>query len=100
MEPIEGAILGPFVGFTAALIGSLTARMIKPDPFWMFGIIAEPVGVLAAGMLFEARCKTVLGLYLATLVAYFIHPYGRKPTVLDYIRRVGGFSPNLPGSKN
>jgi len=96
MEPIEGAILGPYVGFTAALIGSLTARMIKPDPFWMFGIIAEPIGVLAAGMLFKARWKTVLGLYLATLVAYFMHLYGRSLpfwTILDVLAAFGLISP-------
>lgn len=76
LESIEGIILGPKLGFTAALIGSSIARMIRPDEFWMFGIIAEPVSVLAAGLLAKARWKPVLGLYAVTLLAYFIHPYG------------------------
>ncbi len=49
LESLEGIILGPQAGFTAALIGSVIARVVKPDDFWMFGIIAEPVSVLMAG---------------------------------------------------
>jgi len=88
LETVEGAILGPKIGFTAALIGSLTARMIKPDSFWMFGVIAEPVSVLAAGLLAKAKWKPVLGLYFAALLAYFLHPYGQNLplwTILDVL---------------
>ncbi|MEM3623614.1 MAG: hypothetical protein QXR76_07595, partial [Candidatus Bathyarchaeia archaeon] len=73
---IEGIILGPKVGFMAALFGSSIARMIKPDDFWMFGIIAEPISVLVAGLLAKTKWKPVLGLYVITLSAYFLHPYG------------------------
>ncbi|MDI6691252.1 MAG: hypothetical protein QME50_05215 [Candidatus Bathyarchaeota archaeon] len=76
LESIEGIILGPKVGFIAALIGSSIARMIKPNEFWMFGIIAEPISVLMAGLLAKTRWKPVLGLYAITLSAYFMHPYG------------------------
>jgi len=38
LESIEGIILGPKVGFIAALIGSSIARMIKPDDFWMLNV--------------------------------------------------------------
>ncbi|MGB9777804.1 MAG: hypothetical protein ACPLW8_00200 [Candidatus Bathyarchaeales archaeon] len=76
LESIEGIILGPKVGFIAALIGSSIARMIKPDDFWMFGIIAEPISVIVAGLLAKTKWKPVLGLYAITLSAYFIHPYG------------------------
>jgi len=88
LESIEGIILGPRIGFTAALIGALVARMIKLDPFWMFGIIVEPVSVLAAAWLAQSKWKPVLGLYLATLLAYFLHPYGRNLplwTILDVL---------------
>lgn len=91
LETIEGATLGPNIGFTAALIGALIARMIKPDPFWMFGIVAEPVSVLAAAWLAQSRWKPVLGLYLATLLAYFLHPYGQNLplwTILDVLAAV------------
>ena len=76
LESIEGIILGPKLGFTTALIGSLIARMIRPDEFWMFGIIAEPVSVLVASLLAKTKWKPVLGLYAVTLLTYFIHPYG------------------------
>ncbi|MEM2105484.1 MAG: hypothetical protein QXV21_03325 [Candidatus Bathyarchaeia archaeon] len=86
LESIEGIILGPKLGFTAALIGSSIARMIRPDELWMFGIIAEPVSVLVAGSLAKAKWKPVLGLYAITLSAYFIHPFGQSLplwTILD-----------------
>ncbi|MGB9676263.1 MAG: hypothetical protein ACPL0C_03650 [Candidatus Bathyarchaeales archaeon] len=76
LESIEGIILGSKLGFTAALIGSAIARMIRPDEFWMFGIIAEPISVLVAGSLAKTKWKPVLGLYAVALSAYFIHPYG------------------------
>jgi len=88
LEPLEGIILGPWAGFSAALIGSVIARMIKPIDFWMFGIIAEPLGVLACGFLAKGRWKPVLAIYVIMLAAYFIHPFGRwLPfwTILDIL---------------
>jgi len=38
LESIESIILGPKVGFIAALIGSSIARMTKPDDFWMLNV--------------------------------------------------------------
>jgi len=88
LEPIEGIILGPWAGFFAAFIGSVIARMIKPIDFWMFGIIAEPLGVLACGFLAKGRWKPVLAIYAIMLAAYFAHPFGRwLPfwTILDIL---------------
>jgi len=88
LMPIEGIVLGPSVGFVAALIGSTVARLIKPDIFWMFGIIAEPIGVAAAGLLSKGRWKEVQLTYSVMLGAYFLHPYGRMLplwTVLDLL---------------
>lgn len=88
LEAIEGIILGPRIGFLAAFLGSSIARFIKPDPFWMFGIVAEPLSVLAAGLLARAKWKPVLALYAVMLSAYFIHPYGRALpiwTILDVL---------------
>jgi hypothetical protein len=86
--PIEGIVLGPSVGFVSALIGSVVARLIKPDVFWMFGIIAEPIGVAAAGLLAKGRWKEIQLIYGVMLGAYFLHPYGRMLplwTVLDLL---------------
>ena len=78
IESIEGIILGPYTGFFAALIGSSIARMIQPDPLWMFGIVAEPVAVLIGGFLAGGRWKQSLTVYAIMLSAYFIHPFGRE----------------------
>ena len=88
LESVEGIILGPKIGFFAAFLGSLVARMLRPDAFWMFGIIAEPVSVLMAGLLARARWKPVLLAYAIMLSAYFIHPFGRALplwTILDVL---------------
>ena len=88
LEPIEGAVLGPWAGFSAALIGSIAARAVKPIDVWMFGVIAEPMGVLACGFLVKGRWKPVMAIYSLTLAAYFAHPLGRwLPlwTVLDVL---------------
>jgi uncharacterized membrane protein len=88
IESIEGIILGPQAGFLAALIGSSIARTVRPDAFWMFGIIAEPVSVLMAGFLAHGKWKPVFATYVIMLSAYFIHPYGRQLplwTILDIL---------------
>ena len=89
LESIEGIILGPEIGFFAALLGSGIARMSKPgDPFWMFGIIAEPTSVLIAGFLSRARWKPALAVYAVMLLAYFVHPFGSLLplwTILDVL---------------
>jgi hypothetical protein len=88
LEPIEAIILGPKIGFSAALVGSSIARFVKPDPLWMFGIIAEPTSVLMAGFLARKMWKPVLAVYVIMLSAYFIHPFGRELplwTILDIL---------------
>ena len=79
LEPIEGILLGPTAGFCAALLGSLVGRTIKPtDPtMFIFGVIAEPVGVLICGLLVKGKWQIAMPVYAATLATYFTHPYGR-----------------------
>lgn len=76
--PIEGVILGPLGGFLTALIGSTIARVVKPTVFWMFGVTAEPLGALSAGLLAKGKWKPLLAIYTIMLAAYFIHPLGRE----------------------
>ena len=88
LTPLEGIILGPWAGFSAALIGSLVARALKPGDVWMFGMVAEPLSVLACGFLARGKWPQVLVMYGGMLVAYFLHPYGRwLPlwTILDIL---------------
>jgi len=103
LESIEGIILGPKIGFLAAFLGSSIARMLKPDVFWMFGIVAEPLSVLMAGFLAKARWKPVLAAYLIMLLAYFIHPFGRALpfwTILDILLALLLIYPAAKLSKN
>lgn len=88
IEAIEGIILGPQTGFVAALLGSSIARTITYDPLWMFGIIAEPISVMATGFLARGKWKPAFAVYSVMLLAYFIHPYGRMLplwTILDVL---------------
>lgn len=103
LEPIEGIILGPWAGFSAALLGSTIGRTLKFDTFWMFGIIAEPLGVLAAGFLAKGKWKPVLALYAIMLTAYFVHPLGRwLPlwTILDILLALALIYPVSKLSRN
>jgi hypothetical protein len=77
IEPLEGVILGPKAGFLAALIGSSVARLIKPSYDWMFGVVAEPLGVMVSGLMAKDKWKLVTAIYAVMLTAYFIHPFGR-----------------------
>jgi hypothetical protein len=88
LMPIEGVVLGPAIGFSAALMGSVIARLIKPSMWWMFGLVAEPIGVMAAGFLAKGRWKEITLVYGVMLIAYFAHPYGRMLplwTILDLL---------------
>ena len=103
LEPIEGIVLGPWAGLSAALIGSIVARAIKPIDVWMFGIVAEPVGVLAAGFLAKGKWKPVIGIYAIMLIAYFIHPFGTwLPlwTILDILLALALIYPTAKLSKS
>ncbi|HXX87317.1 MAG TPA: hypothetical protein VEH86_02590 [Candidatus Acidoferrum sp.] len=78
LAPIEGIILGPWAGFSAALIGSTIGRIVIPTPFWMFGIVSEPLSVLAAGFLVRKSWRPVVAIYAAMFVGYFATPLGRE----------------------
>ena len=78
LEPIEGILLGPTAGFFAALFGSIIGRTIRPDPtMFIFGVIAEPLGVMMCGLLAKGKWQTALPVYGVALAAYFAHPFGQ-----------------------
>jgi len=79
LEPIEGILLGPTAGFCAAFFGSTVGRAIKPtDPtMFIFGVIAEPLGVMICGLLAKGKWHVALPVYALALAAYFAHPFGR-----------------------
>ncbi|MBS7646726.1 MAG: hypothetical protein QXD34_02230 [Candidatus Bathyarchaeia archaeon] len=99
LMPIEGIVLGPSIGFVSALIGSGIARLIKPSIWWMFGLIAEPIGVAAAGFLAKGRWKEVQLVYGVMLGAYFLHPYGRMLPLWTVLDLLAAFVIVYPASK-
>lgn len=99
LTPIEGIVLGPYIGFAAALLGSTTARLVKPNAFWMFGIVAEPTGALAAGFLAKGKWKQVLLAFVVMLAAYFAHPYGRLLPLWTILDLLAAFIMVYPASK-
>ena len=80
LEPLEGIIGGPALGFSAAMIGWIGGRLVRPDGFFIenfFGL-AEAVGALGAGLLITKRWWAVLAFYGAILVAFLVHPFARQ----------------------
>jgi len=79
MEPLEGIIAGPYLGFLAATIGWIGGRFIRPDGFWienLFGI-AEAAGALGAGFLISRKWYLTAGIYGVLLAAFVAHPLAR-----------------------
>jgi hypothetical protein len=77
LAPIEALVLGPWAGFSAALIGSSLGRFVLPTNMWMFGIVAEPLSVLCAGFLIKGKWQPVLAIHAVMFAAYFVNPIGR-----------------------
>jgi hypothetical protein len=80
MEPLDGIIAGPYLGFLSATIGWIGGRFIRPDAFWienLFGI-AEAVGALGAGFLISRRWYITAGIYAALLAGFLVHPLARQ----------------------
>ena len=80
LEPMEGIIGGPYLGFLAATIGWIGGRFVRPDGLWienLFGI-AEAVGALGAGFLVARKWYLTAGIYGALLLAFLAHPLARK----------------------
>jgi len=78
LAPIEGIVLGPWAGFSSALIGSTIGRIIVPTPLWMFGIFSEPLSVMVAAFLVRGAWKKVLAIQVVFFGAYFACSMGRS----------------------
>jgi len=79
MEPLEGIIGGPYLGFLAAATGWVVGRFVRPDAIWIenfFGI-AEAVGALGAGFLISRKWYLTAGIYAGLLLAFLAHPLAR-----------------------
>jgi hypothetical protein len=80
LEPLEGIIAGPALGFGAAMIGWLGGRLLRPEGFYIenfFGF-AEALGALGAGLLIKKRWWAVSAIYGTFLAAFLLHPFARE----------------------
>jgi len=79
MEPLEGMIGGPALGFGAAIVGAIGGRVLRPEGFFIenfFGF-AEGVGALGAGFLITKRWWAASTVYAGLLIAFLISPFAR-----------------------
>jgi hypothetical protein len=74
ITPLEGIILGPTMGFSAASMGYLLGWFIRPraEPI-IFGI-GEPIGALTTGLIAQKKWPHALLLYTGMLLAFFAYP--------------------------
>ena len=99
LSPIEGIVLGPWAGFTAALIGSTLGRVLLPSPLWMFGIVSEPLSVMTAGFLTRDKWQPVIALYAVMFTAYFISPMGQSLPLWPMLDTIAAVCLVYPASK-
>jgi hypothetical protein len=79
MEPLEGIIGGPVLGFGAAMVGWVGGRLLRPEGFYVenfFGF-AEALGALGAGFMITKRWWAVTAIYGVFLAGFVLHPFAR-----------------------
>lgn len=80
LEPLEGIIGGPALGFGAAMVGWIGGRLLRPEGFYIenfFGF-AEALGALGAGLLITKRWWAASVIYGAFLAAFLMHPFATQ----------------------
>lgn len=80
MEPLEGIIGGPYLGFLSAAIGWIGGRFVRPDSVWIENVfgIAEAIGALGAGFLVLRKWYLTAGIYAFLVLAFLVHPLAGK----------------------
>ncbi len=75
LSPIVGILLGPYLGALSVGLGSLLGHVIiSRDPIEFLFMIGLSFGAAVAGLVYQRRWKSVLGIYSAMLLGYFIYP--------------------------
>ena len=100
LEPLEGMIGGPTLGFGAATIGWIGGRVLRPEGFYIenfFGF-AEGMGALGAGLLTAKRWWAAAILYGALLVAFLVSPFARQVPLWTLWDTYLGFLAILPAA--
>jgi hypothetical protein len=100
LEPLEGIIAGPMLGFGAAMVGWMGGRLLRPEGFYLenfFGF-AEAMGALGAGFLITRRWWAVTTIYGAFLAAFLIHPFAREVPLWTLWDTYLGFLATFPAA--
>ena len=100
LEPLEGIIAGPMLGFGAAMVGWVGGRLLRPEGFYIenfFGF-AEALGALGAGFLITRRWWAVTTIYGAFLAAFLIHPFAREVPLWTLWDTYLGFLATFPAA--
>lgn len=80
LEPLEGMIGGPTIGFGAAIVGWIGGRLLRPEGLYVenfFGF-AEGIGALGAGLVVTRRWLAASAIYGALLTAFLLSPFARE----------------------
>jgi hypothetical protein len=80
MEPLEGILGGPLVGFAIGLVGAVGGRFARPETFYvdnLFGL-AEAVGALCAGLLITRKGWIVSVIYGGMITLFLLNPFARQ----------------------
>jgi hypothetical protein len=101
LEPLEGMIGGPVLGFMAATVGWIGGRVVRPEgfPIENFFGFAEGMGALAAGFLAKKRWWVVAIVYGAMLVAFVVSPFARQIPLWTLWDTYLGFAAIFPAAR-
>jgi len=77
LAPLYGIILGPYLGFLAAFLGTLLAWVLPPNPGDIISLPAlfcPAVDALSVGLLLRGRWREAMALLGAFILAYWLSP--------------------------
>jgi len=74
IAPIYGLILGPYIGGLSVILGSFLAMFGKAPVFLGLDFLPATVAAVSVGLLMKRKWMQVIGLNIALLVAFILHP--------------------------
>jgi uncharacterized membrane protein len=74
IAPIYGLILGPYIGGLSVILGSFLAMFGKTPVFLGLDFLPATVAAISVGLLMKRKWIQVIGLNIALLVAFLLHP--------------------------
>lgn len=85
--PLIGIILGPLLGGLAVLIGSLVGVFLNPGGaiFGVLSVFPPTLGALGAGCIMHKRGYIPGTVILASLLAFYAHPFGREVPLFPFL---------------